>query len=173
MHPAVDSALLAGLAALDNDALHRDLIPSGALQSLRVRRTDLLAALTPAPRPVILKQLASLRGMSSRAIGSDDEAMALASQDAEDLADVSGWALEAAARAFRRGEIGDGKWRPTAGELRKEARRRESEPRAELFRISRLLDSPALEKPKPVFIDREKFETLKDGLAKLGQAGGA
>lgn len=170
MLQAVAEGLSAGLAALDNDMLHRETVPVAVVHSLRLRRQELMAALAPAPRPFILKVLASLNGMAARGVASEAESLAMARQDAEDLSDVAPWALEAAARAFRRGEIGDGKWRPTAGELRKEARRREDEPRAELFRIGRLLDAPTLERPKPVMIDKARMDGLSAEVHKFGKA---
>lgn len=160
MHPAVGAALSAGLVALDSGLLCRETVPSGALVSLRNRRSDIEAALVGAPRKVIASVLASLGGMPTQSIPNNDEVAALTRQDVDDLSDVSAWALEDAARAFRRGEIGDGKWRPTAGQVRKEARRRENEARAELYSIHRLLDAPALSAPRPSYIPKAEVEAL-------------
>ena len=84
---------------------------------------------------------------------------ALAAQDLEDLQGFPEWALSAATQAYRTGVIGGGKWRPTAGELAKEARRLASEFAQEHAQIARVLDAPA---PAPhVRICPEKFAALK------------
>lgn len=173
MHPAVEAALSAGLVALDSGLLCRETVPSGALISLNLRRCDLEAALAPAPRKAIVTVLASLGGMPSQSIGDPDEAKALLRQDVEDLSDLTTWSLEAAARAFRRGEIGEGKWRPTAGQLRKEARRRENEARAELYHLRRLLDAPAIEAPRPEYVPQNEIEQMHERIRKIAVRGTA
>ena len=167
MHPAVEVALSAGLVALDSRLLCRETVPNGALVSLKNRRRDIDDCLTPAPQKTIAKVLTSLGGMPAQSVANSDEAAALARQDVEDLADVSAWALESAARAYRRGEIEDGKWRPTAGQLRKEARRRENDVRAELYRINRLLNAPALLAPRPDYIPKSEVEALHERIRKF------
>jgi hypothetical protein len=154
MHPAVEGALAMGLSALQEGSLHSGVVPNGALVSLRSRRAQLEACLAPASTEVIVVALASLGNMPGQSIPNPTEVAALAAQDVEDLADVPGWALVEAARAYRRGEVGDGKWRPTAGQLRKEAIKRATAVRGEVWRIKRLLDAPSLTAPAPVYVEK-------------------
>lgn len=165
----IESELLGGLAALESGYLCCATVSPHALDVLRRRRVEIEMALQPAPRRTIITVLGSLGNMQSAKDSTPEEASAFVKQDIEDLADISAWALEAAARAFRRGEIGEGKWRPTAGELRKEARRRETYCRAELLKLRKLLDAPALNDPRPVYVDRERVESLKLQLAAVGK----
>lgn len=160
MHPALEAALSFGLSALDTGYLHRESIPEGALVKLLDRRHALEASLVPAPRNVIGKVLALLGNMPAKSVPNEEELAAFLTQDIEDLSDISSWALEDAARAYRRAEIGDGLWRPTAGQLRKEAREREVPARAELHRISKLLGAKALELPRPEYIPKSEVEAI-------------
>ena len=165
LHPAVQAALSVGLAALADGSLHREVVPAAAVAALQARRRDLAASLNPAPRDAILMTLLTLGNMPSQAVANADEAKAFLRQDLEDLAGLTLWSLQAAAKEFRQGE--HGRWRPTAGDLRQRARQHEVEPRAELYRIGKLLDAPSLAAPKPVPISQGRFAELKDKLAKL------
>lgn len=160
MSRALEVALSAGLVALDSGLLCRETIPSVELAALRSRRQEIVDCLKPASRKTIAMVLASLAGMASQAVSDADEAAAMARQDIDDLSDLSAWALESAARAFRRGEVDDGKWRPTTGQLRKEARRRENDVRAEWYKIGRLLDAPAISAPRPEYIPQAEVEEI-------------
>ena len=164
-------ALTLGLSALDSGYLHCETIPPDVLGALVVHRADLQTVLSAAPRATIMKILASLSGMPSQAVVNEDELAALLRQDVEDLSDLSAWALESAARAFRRGEIGDGKWRPTAGQLRKEARQREIDPRADLYKLGRLLDHKDIRAPRPVYIPQNEVQELHARIGKLATRG--
>lgn len=164
-HAALLDALDKALAALDDRSLSSATLASGQIVGLRSRMNSLTAAMAPCTRPRIAAILASLDGMAARTAGDADMAKALMLQDVEDLDGVSEWALVASARAFRRGDIGSAHWRPTAGELRVDALRRETSYRREMHRLSRVLDAPELTAPPRVRISPDRFKELS---AELG-----
>ena len=75
--------------------------------------------------------------MVARNSGSDTKGLISTFQ--MDVADMPAWAIEESCTAFRRGDVGDGKWLPTPGELRKDCRMRLSGVRGEIERIRRIL----------------------------------
>lgn len=124
-----------------------ELLPALLRHALMRRREILAAALQAAPREKILAVLASLDGMVTRAENDLGEAKFAVRRDIEDLVGLPLWALEAAAAAFRRGDVGQGKFRPTAGELRCDARQRVQAYAEELAKIERVLRA-RVEPPK-------------------------
>ena len=168
MTAEVEAALSFGLSALESGYLNRETIPRNLVETLRDRKADIAAALRPATRGAIAKVLASLNGMPSQSVVNTQEMAAMLRQDVDDLEGLSEWALDAAARAFRRGEVGDGKWRPTTGQLRKEARARETQPRGEAYKIGKLLDAPAMHAPRPEYIPRSEVDALHERLKRFG-----
>ncbi len=67
-----------------------------------------------------------------------------------DLADVPLWAFLEAVKAFRRGDVGDGKWRPRSGQLRKLAMQLAQPFIDEMAQIDRVLSAPIAEARRPV-----------------------
>jgi hypothetical protein len=144
MHPALAVALSRALLALADREFDAATLASGQRLALERRRQDLARSLAPCGRERTAALLATIAGMaSSRSEVDPNMAGALAAQDLEDLQGFPEWALSAATQAYRTGVIGGGKWRPTAGELAKEARRLASEFAQEHAQIARVLDAPA------------------------------
>jgi hypothetical protein len=144
VHQSLEGWLAHATVAIDNGDLSSLTLPSGPRAGLEGRRDVLRAALAPCSPRAAGMLLASLEGMASRAQPDRETAKALMAQAIADLTDVSEWALAESVRAFRVGHVGEGKWRPTTGELMIEARKREASNREELARLNRILDSPAL-----------------------------
>ena len=159
-----------GLEAIEMGNLHREVVPSGALASLKVRRSTIEASLISASPDAraIGAVLASLGGMQARTLADPDEARAVLMQAIEDLSDVPLWALERAAKAYRKGDVGDGKWRPTPGELCIEARRQMAPVKGELYRLRKLLDHRDLERPKPVYLPIEQGMAIYESIKAMG-----
>lgn len=160
-HYALSGWLSHGITAADNGKLSALTIPSGPRFGLESRRDALRACLSPCPKARIAGLLASLGGMASRAQADPDTAKALAIQSLDDLSDISEWALGEAVKAFRLGQVGDGRWRPTVGELRIEARKREAPHREELWKLGRVLDNPAIDEPPIKPISKDRFAELQ------------
>ena len=130
------------------------------------RARELRTALAPCGHETARVIYASLAGMAARAPdGYPAMRRALAAQEVDDLALLPAFALSAAAASYRRGDVGDGKWRPTAGELAVEARKRASPLHAELGKLSKVLNAPTVVTgPR---ISQGRFEELKDMLASV------
>jgi hypothetical protein len=150
------AALDAAYAEASFGAVSEARLPSALRLGLERRREDLGAALKGASEARILAALATLQRMVARAEGDAEEAEFAMRCDLADLAGVPAWALEAAAAAFRRGEAGAGKFRPTAGELRREAMRRVEGYAEELARIDRVLRARIEPARKPLDPDRRR-----------------
>ncbi len=124
-------------------------------------------ALAPCGPQVARAVYASLAGMAARAPEDDpDVRRAIALQEISDMAEVPAFALADAAAAYRKGDIGDGKWRPTSGELVVEARRLAGTYYAELGKLSRVLGAPLLESQPGERISKERWDELR-GMAAL------
>lgn len=173
LHYALDGWLAAANTAAETGDLNRLTLPSGPRSGLTSRREALRDCLAPAPKARIASLLASLNGMASRAQTDPSAATALAIQALDDLSDVSEWALGEAVKAYRIGQLGDGRWRPTTGELRIEARKREAKHREELWRLNRVLDHPALDAPPVKRVSKDQFAELQSivGAAALRMEG--
>jgi hypothetical protein len=70
-------------------------------------------------------------------------------QEIHDLSDVPFWALLESAKAFRRGDVGDGKWRPRSGQLRKLAMQLAGPFIEEMAQMERVLAAPIVETRTP------------------------
>lgn len=160
-HYALAGWLAHAITSADNGKLSALTLPSGPRSGLESRRDALRDCLAPCPKARIAGLLASLGGMASRAQADPDTAKALAIQSLDDLSDVSEWALGEAVKAFRLGQIGDGRWRPTVGELRIEARKREAPHREELWKLGRVLDNPAIDASPIKLIGKDRFAELQ------------
>lgn len=159
------------------DALHAqatfgevagDLMNPESRTALILRRDLLAGAMRPASVGEIVAVMASLDGMIARGEG-EREAAASARRDLEDLDGLPAWALEQAAIAFRRGDVGEGRFRPTAGELRREAMRRVGHMAEERGRIEKVLAARVIPERKPENAERRR--ELADRLRKLGNGG--
>jgi hypothetical protein len=154
-HPssqALGLALSRAKNALDHGDLPADALPSAARHGLQNRLADLRAALSPATRDQVRAVLATLSDMPTRAETDPAKLLYSFERDVADLSDLPEWALAAAARAYRRGEVGDGHWRPTAGEVAKLARDKVRHWCEEAAKISAVLNAriaPASESLDP------------------------
>lgn len=101
----------------------RELAPTDGERTFLRQRLDLLGQwLHRASQLTIDADIAAL--FAAMASGkSEKEASTLSRIYREDLADVPGFALTKACANFRRGDVGDGKFVPKPGEIRKEAMR--------------------------------------------------
>lgn len=106
-------------------SLPSEYAPRPEMRRMLEARSDRLRIwLEPSGQERVLRSIASLYlSMSSRS-GNDGEIKAEKRQLAMDLADVPAFALSEACEAFRRGDIGDGKWVPKGGEIRVQAMKR-------------------------------------------------
>jgi hypothetical protein len=173
MHFALADSLGRAVDALDSGSASSSTLASGPRVGLENRRGILLAALAPLSAERIRVVLASFAGMAARAQYDPRIARALADQAVQDLSRVPGFALPEAADAFRQGKVGDGRWRPTPGELAKEARKRAEPFFAELQRIDRVLDSPLLQREPEKRISPEQRAQLSAMLRGVGSGLGA
>lgn len=171
-HPASQAlglALSRAASALTNGELPPDALPSAARHGLQNRLADLRVALAPAKPDAVRAILLTLADMPTK--GESDPAklrysLELAVSDLEGLPE---WALASAARAYRRGEIGDGHWRPTAGELAKLARERLLDWHKEASQIDAVLTARIEPGSKPIDADRRKrlADMLREAAAGL------
>lgn len=86
------------------------------------RVAEISASLAPASSKDLLAEVwAMLRTMAIRN-GAPEELEAVVGVYVADLEDLPLWAVSAACRAYRRGDIGNGTFAPTPGEVRKRAK---------------------------------------------------
>ena len=154
-HPssqALGLALSRAKNALDHGDLPADALPSAARTGLKNRLDDLRMGLAPATRDQVRAVLLTLADMP-RSVESDPAKVLYSfERDVADLSIFPEWALAAAARAYRRGELGEGHWRPTVGELSRAARAKIKDWCEEAAKISAVLDAriaPASESLDP------------------------
>ena len=144
-------------ALMEGGELTAAKLPSGARLGLETRRRELAPLLAPAAPERIVLILSTLDGMTARAEMDPDVARVAMKRDIADLSGLPEFALAAAARAYRKGEIGDGKWRPTAGEIAKLARAKADEYREELAKIEAVLSAKvALSAPPTIGLEDRK-----------------
>jgi len=160
-------ALASAALGAASGSIREERLPAALRARLERRREDVALALRPAPRERIAAVLASLDGMVARGESDAAEAEFAFRRDVEDLVGAPEWALEAAAAAFRRGEVGEGKFRPTAGELRREASRRAAGYAEEAAKIERVLRARIEAAPAPLGPERRRrlAEALRGALA--------
>jgi hypothetical protein len=176
MHQALAISLSRAVSALDEGSLTADALPSGPRAGLASRRQQLREALAPCGPQRAAANLATLANMSFRGEPSQAMLTAIGKQDVADLADLPEWALAAACKAYRLAEIGDGHWRPKAGELRTEALRRAETHMRELAQIERVLAAPLALGRRPPATPEQRAEMsrrLRDLGARLAMSEGA
>jgi hypothetical protein len=155
------------LMALENGTMTPDTLPSEPRVALQRRGEQLRLALEPCGAARARVVYATLAAMVARNETNPEVARAVAAQDVADLSSLPDFALTAAATAYRVGQLGDGKWRPTAGELAVEARRRASDHRIELAKINLVLAGADKAKPSEPRVSRERWKELSDMLASV------
>lgn len=160
-------ALSVAFSALDNGELTESALPSGARVGLASRFRALDESLAPASRDAILSVLASVSFMPTRAETDPANVKAFLSIEAADLetSRLPAWSLDAAARAYRLGEAGDGHWRPTAGDLASYARQKVAAHRREREKIGQVLRARLL--PPQNSASPEQRERVAAGLREL------
>jgi hypothetical protein len=135
------SQTLSMIVAQGGKLMAKDL-PDAARQALSARQICLAEGLAPANDRQIRAVLATLADMPAAAESDPLKARFALERDILDLTGLPEWALADAARAYRRGEVGDGRWRPTAGQLARLAREKCAAARREHQEISRVLSAP-------------------------------
>jgi hypothetical protein len=100
-----------------------DRAPTDDERAFLVRReADLSMALKPSTEGAALAEIVAMFAAMRSKTASEDELVAVIEIYAKDVAPIPFFALQQACARFRRGEIGDGVWVPTQGELANEAR---------------------------------------------------
>ena len=166
---ALADVLSRAAMAIDAEYLRPEDLPESDRQQLVTRKQELAFALVPAEQDRIRLILATLADMPTAAEQDPVKARFALERDVADLSSLPEWALAAAARAYRRGEVGDGKWRPTAGELARLARSKCEAARAEAYKVAKVLAAEIDNRPK---IDADKRAELKgmiDNIARRKQ----
>jgi hypothetical protein len=142
------AALDAALRALHlGEDLTDEIIGPAQRSRLESRKRSLEADLRCATRKEIGDALMSIRLVMGAAADRLAPEQAARKLDIEslDLADVPLWALLESVKAYRRGETGDGKWRPKSGQLRKYAMQLARPFIEEAAKIDRVLSAPVAE----------------------------
>ena len=109
---------------------------------LKARQAHLTEALAAANDRQIKAVLATLADMPAPSETDPWKARFALERDIVDLTGIPEWALAEAARAYRRGDVGHGRWRPTTGQLARLARDKCAAARREHQEISRVLSAP-------------------------------
>ena len=123
------------------------------------RVAEISASLTPASSEDLLAEMwALLRTMAVRN-GAEEELAAVVKVYVADLEDLPLWAVSAACRAYRRGDIGNGTFAPTPGEVRKRAKIYLDHWVDERAKLERILDARVMPKIT-AHQDRLKEQTL-------------
>lgn len=146
-HAALDAAI--SVLHLGEDLTDELLTPT-ARSDLEARRQSLAMDNRWGTRGEIAQELMAIRlvmGASDRLTA--EQAARKLEQQIFDLSDVPIWALAETARAYRRGDIGDGKWGPRSGQLRKEAMKLAAPFLEEAAKINRVLLAPVVEARSP------------------------
>ncbi len=105
----------------------------------RVRQID--AWLVPAGDEMAASEIASIFAvMSIKGMG-DGEADAMMAVYISDLSDLPYFALAGACKQFRKGQLGDGKWAPTPGEIYQAAQKLMEPPLAEKSDLQAILSA--------------------------------
>ena len=149
-----------------NEPIPHSVFDLRARAGLIARRVELREGMKPGDAAKIgqvLMTFVDMRGGFRPA--SAEQANYLDRLRAVDLSEVPFWALAEAARAYRRGEIGTGITRPTAGQLRKLAEDRAAPLFTEMRDIERVLESPTA--PEPTEEDRARKKALAHRMREL------
>lgn len=153
---------LAGSKSLTEDMIRREVV-----DAFRARAAELEQRLKPAEPDAIAAVLASLDRMVDRREVDAAEAEFAVRVAVGDLGSAPEFALAEAARDFRCHVVGDGKFRPTTGELRKRAAEIAAPHFAELAQIRGLrLDHLPARKP----VDPERRKALAEMLRRAAGA---
>lgn len=138
----------------------RELLPEALPQMARIglknRLADLRMGLAPAERSRIREILATLADMPKQVENDPTKQRYSLERDVVDLSEFPEWALASAARAYRKGEVGDGRWQPTAGELAILAREKVQRFAEEAAQIDAVLRAPVAMPHKPIDPERRK-----------------
>lgn len=155
---ALDLALAAAVSSLENGHLPADSLPSGARVGLASRARYLDDAMTPATREAVASVLASVSNMPSKTEIDPAKVKAFLELDMADIiaSKLPIWALEAAARAYRLGDVGEGHWRPTAGDLVTCARQKAASAYRERQQIAAVLSAKVDPPKKPASPEQRK-----------------
>lgn len=154
MSPPLDTVLSMASNALENGRLPATALADGARQALARREEDLAGSLAPASPERIRKVLATISDMPSKTEEDRAKLRFALERDVTDLAEFPEWALAAAARAYRKGIVGDGVWRPTTGQLAAYCRQKVAAAIAERARILRVLMAHLESPRKPISEER-------------------
>jgi hypothetical protein len=164
--PDLDFALRRALMTIESGgALTSNDVPSDTCRDLVTRRQELADCLMPAAPDRIRQILATLADMPAQAETDPTKARFALERDVADLNLIPEWALIAAARAYRRGEIADGKWRPTAGQIAKLARFKCEPAHIQAAQIDRVLAAKSDAAPKVSADRRKELSAMLRGLA--------
>lgn len=165
MSQALDIALARAVMAIEEGSLSAQALPEGARLGLATRARELDASLARAHADAIKKILATIADMPTK-VETDAAKLRFAlERDVSDLSEFPEWALAAAARAYRKGEVGDGHWRPTAGDLASYARQRVAAHRREREKIGQVLRARMT--PPQKAASPEQRKRVADGLREL------
>lgn len=117
---------------------------------MTARLDELGRAMTPATVDGIRIEVAKLYTVLAARTGGEDDIRGVQAIFCEDLGDLPLFAIAAAAQAFRRGDVGDGKWAPTPAELRRVAVARIKPLSQQVSDIREILDAkPMLPAERP------------------------
>ncbi len=148
-HPRMERAIAAMCNALEPDgvghALAANAAPNEDQRAFLTRRAaEISSWLTPATPQEVLTELTRLLRMMATQGGSEAELTSVIASYVEDLGNIPAPMLREACARFRRGDVGEGRFAPKAGELRKEALRLAGPWIAERSKITRVLNARVL-----------------------------
>ena len=130
---------------------------AGLRSEIEARVRQIEGWFAPAGRDLTAREVAAIFAvMAVKGMG-DGEADAMMGVYVSDLADLPYFALSGACKQFRTGELGDGRWAPTPGEICKAARKLTEGPLAEK---STLLAITSAEIQKPQISAGRKAEII-------------
>lgn len=164
MSRPLDLALSAAANALEGGRLPTGALADGARLALSTRAKTLAEALAPTPVERVKMLLLTIEDMPSRTEEDRAKLKFAVERDASDLSEFPEWAIVAACRAARKGDVGDGVWRPTTGELVKFCRAKLAALRSERAKIAAVL---AAKVDPPREIDAERRREMADRVRKL------
>ena len=164
MSRPLDLALSVASSALESGRLPANALAEGARLALVTRARTLAEALAPTTTERVKALLLTIDDMPSRTEDDRAKLKFAIERDASDLSEFPEWALVEAFRSARKGEIGDGLWRPTIGQLASFCRQRVSALRSERAKIAAVL---AAKVDPPREIDAERRREMADRVRKL------
>ncbi len=92
---------------------------SRIIPNIQVATSSSLSHLRPLPASDLVDEISAMLAMMQSRSDAHGDMKIRVKLYVQDLADIDGEVLKSAIRRFRRGELGDGKWAPTSGEIRK------------------------------------------------------